>query len=154
MNSLIQDCTSLQAEHQLSGERRLFIANSIQVLLVLLVTTSSIINIIITGTVNPSSETTVILYYIFGVISILTGTSIPTVQKYFNFETLGTQNITYASLFFQLKEKVKLTPPTSNTQQSFLNDFDTLITQMPTLFLSMYQTTTNYTLQSVVTELR
>jgi hypothetical protein len=147
MNALVQDCTSLQAEHQLSGDRRLFIANIVQILLVLLITTSSVISIIITGVVNPSSETSTILYYIFGAINIITTTTIPTIQKYFNLETLGTQNITYAGLFFQLKEKVKLTPTTPDNQQSFLNDFDTLITQMPTLFLTTYQTTTNYELQ-------
>lgn len=149
MESLIQDCTSLQTQHQLSGEKRLFIANVIQVLLVLLVTTSSVISIIITGVVNPSSETTTILYYIFNAINILSGTTIPSIQKFFNLETLGTQNITFAGLFFQLKEKIKLTPITPTSQQTFLNDFDTLITQMPTLFLATYETTTNYTLQVV-----
>jgi hypothetical protein len=146
MESLLEDCTNLQTQHQLSGDRRLLISNTVQILLVLLVTSSSIISIIITGFASQSSETTVILYYVFNALNILSSTAIPSIQKYFNLESLGTQNIIYAGLFFQLKEKIKFTTPTTITNQSFINDFDTLINQMPTLFLSTYNTSTNYTL--------
>lgn len=127
------ECDFLETQHNSSATKRLAISYILHFLLIILTSASAIITIVVTIV-----GYNYVLYYISGGVSIITSTTIPAIQKFFNFDSLGSLNQNYSKLFFCLSQNIQIkiinSETTKNDITTIVSNYSNLINNMPDLF--------------------